>query len=66
MSNNVDDNLEQCGQQNIVHCCFHQARTGCAFLAVYTAKNQILLKTGCSNVVGATLFLVVNNIEQYC
>ena len=27
-----------------------------------------LLKTGCNNVnvVGATLFLVVNNIEQYC
>ena len=25
-----------------------------------------LLKTGCNNIVGATLFLVVNNIEQYC
>ena len=25
-----------------------------------------LLKTGCNNVVGATLFIVVNNIEQYC
>ena len=25
-----------------------------------------LLKTGCNNVVGATLFLVVNNIGQYC
>ena len=66
MLNNIVDNLEQCGQQNIVQCCFHQARTGCAFFAVYTAKNEILLKTGCSNVVGATFFLVVNNIEQYC
>ena len=35
MSNNIADNLEQCGQQNIVQCCFHQARTGFAFLAVY-------------------------------
>ena len=36
MLNNIVDNLEQCGQQNIVQCCFHQARTGCAFFAVYT------------------------------
>ena len=35
MLNNIVDNLEQCGQQNIVQCCFHQARTGCAFFAVY-------------------------------
>ena len=34
MLNNIVDNLEQCGQQNIVQCCFHQARTGCAFFAV--------------------------------
>ena len=34
MLNNVD-NLEQCWQQNIVQCCFHQARTGCSFFAVY-------------------------------
>ena len=40
MLNNVVDNLEQCGQQNIVQCCFHQARTGCAFFAVY---NMIML-----------------------
>ena len=39
MLNNIVDNLEQCGQQNIVQCCFHQARTGCAFFAVYMAKN---------------------------
>ena len=31
----------------------------------YTAKNQVLLKTGC-NKVGATLFRVVNNIVQHC
>ena len=75
MLNNIVDNLEQCGQQNIVQCCFHQARTGCAFFAVYTAKNYTakklghcnrLLKTGCNNVVGATLFLVVNDIVQHC
>ena len=35
MLNNIVDNIEQCGQQNIVQCCFHQARTGCAFFAVY-------------------------------
>ena len=35
MLNNIVDNLEQCGQHNIVQCCFHQARTGCAFFAVY-------------------------------
>ena len=36
MLNNIVDNLEQCGQHNIVQSCFHQARTGCAFLAVYS------------------------------
>ena len=35
MLNNIVDNLEQCGQHNIVQCCFYQARTGCAFFAVY-------------------------------
>ena len=35
MLNNIVDNFEQCGQQNIVHGCFHQARTGCSFFAVY-------------------------------
>ena len=35
MLNNIADNLEQCGQQNIVQCCFYQARTGCSFFAVY-------------------------------
>ena len=32
MLNNIVDIVEQCGQQNIVPCCFHQARTGCSFL----------------------------------
>ena len=31
----IVDNIEQCWQQNIVLACFHQARTGCSFLAVY-------------------------------
>ena len=41
--NNIVDNLEQCGQQNIVQCCFRQARTGCSFFAVYiNVKHYIL------------------------
>ena len=32
----------------------------------YMVKNQKLLKTGCNNVVGTTLFNVVNNIVQHC
>jgi hypothetical protein len=32
----------------------------------YTAKNAMLLKTGLNNVFLPTLFIVVNNIEQYC
>ena len=40
MLNNIVDNLEQCGQQNIVHGCFHQARTGCSFFAVYVLMCQ--------------------------
>ena len=35
MLNNIVDNFEQCGQQNIAQCCFHHARTGCSFFAVY-------------------------------
>ena len=34
MLNNIVDNLEQYGQQNIVQCYFHQAGTGCSFFAV--------------------------------
>ena len=45
MLNNIVDNLEQCGQHNIVQCCFHQARTDCAFFAVYgKLKTFIFLK----------------------
>ena len=39
MLNDIVDNLEQCGKQNIVQCCFHQARTGCLFFAVYQTFN---------------------------
>ena len=58
MLNNIVDNIEQCGQQNIVQCCFHQPRTGRALLAVYlkkayTAKNY-------------RLFQVVANRTQQC
>ena len=35
MLNNIVDNIEQCGQHNIVQGCFHQPWTGCAFLRVY-------------------------------
>ena len=35
MLNNIVDNIEQCGQHNIVQGCFHQPGTGCAFFAVY-------------------------------
>ena len=40
MLNNIVDNIGQCGQQNIVHCCFHQARTVCSFFAVYRRKKR--------------------------
>ena len=53
MLNNIVDNLEQCGQQNIVQCCFHQARTGCAFFAVYTDRVFVVS----SNY--STLFMLV-------
>ena len=32
----------------------------------YTAKNKKLLNTGCHNVVGVTLFNVINNIVRHC
>ena len=34
MLNNIVDKVEQCGQHNIVQCCFHHARTDCSFFAV--------------------------------
>ena len=42
MMNNIVDNIEQCGQHNIVQGCFHQPRTGCAFLRVYNVNVLIL------------------------
>ena len=30
MLNNIVNNIEQCGQQNIVQSCFHQPKYGCA------------------------------------
>ena len=47
MLNNIVDNLEQCGQQNIVHGCFHQARTGCSFFAVYWGVRAKRKDRGC-------------------
>ena len=43
MLNNIVDNLEQCGQHNIVQCCFHQVKTGCAFFAVYVVHYGLCL-----------------------
>ena len=43
--NNIVDNIEQCGQQNIVHCCFHQAEKGCSFFAV--ALSGLWCGTAC-------------------
>ena len=40
MLNNIVDNLEKCGQHNIVQCCFHHARTGCVFFAVYSKPEH--------------------------
>jgi hypothetical protein len=69
---NVVNSIVQGVQHNIVHGCRHQPRTGCAhaFLPVYRRKNAqvdaILMKTGLNNVLLPTLFIAVNNIEQYC
>ena len=49
MLSNIVDNIEQCGQQNIVQACFHQARTGCSFLAVYTVLNKYRNKNSALN-----------------
>ena len=42
--NNIVDNIdEQCGQKNIVQCCFHQAKTGCSLFCCVcsTTSKQI-------------------------
>ena len=44
MLNNIVDNIEQCGQHNIVQGCFEQPWTGWAFFAVYRVTFRILLK----------------------
>ena len=41
MLNNIVNNIKQCGQQNIVPACFHQARTGCSFLAVKKKHREL-------------------------
>ena len=43
--NNIVNNLEQCWQQNIVQSCFHQARTGCSFFAVYCEQTWTIVIT---------------------
>ena len=45
MLNNIVDNIEQCGQHNIVQGCFHRPWTGCAFLRVYSSVWSVRLKT---------------------
>ena len=42
MLNNIVDNIEQCGQHNIVQGCFHQPWTGCAFLRVYLRPTHCI------------------------
>ena len=41
MLNNIVDNIEQCGQQNIVQSCSHQPSTGCSFFAVYITQIKM-------------------------
>ena len=48
MLNNIVDNLEQCGQQNIVQCCFHQARTGCSFFCCVVYWEHLLMIFNCN------------------
>ena len=43
--NNIVDNIEQCGQHNIVQGCFHQPWTGCAFLFNYACRMLKVLNT---------------------
>ena len=42
MLNNTVDNVEQCGQHNIVQSRFHQPWTGCAFLRVYIGYSVLI------------------------
>ena len=38
---NIADNLEQCGQQNIVQCCLF--RTGCSCSRTVKARSALLV-----------------------
>ena len=51
MLNDIVDNFQQCGQQNIAQCCFHQLLKGSAFLCVYRTQQtaNIILLTGDSS-----------------
>ena len=66
------DDIVLYGSSNSVMCpkcraiTYNLQRTAGLETETYTAKNQILLKTGCSNIVGETLFPVVNEIVQHC
>ena len=69
MLNNTVHNLEQCGQHNIVQYCFHQARTGCAFFAVYIKILQLFIIENSNNkykrfISGCIEFIYIHN--NYC
>ena len=62
MLNNIVDNIEQCGQHNILQCCFQQA-------------EQVVQFSLCTPDSGLTLFFNIvdnyvqcwqQNIVQYC
>ena len=42
---NIVNNIEQCGEHNIVQGCFHQPWTSCAFLAGYSWEKICYFKT---------------------
>ena len=53
---------------SLIHCWSTSmlTKTSCLSLSIIWKKVMPLLKTECNIVVGATLFLVANNIGQYC
>jgi hypothetical protein len=61
MLNNIVNNQEQYGQQNIVQACFHCYRLG-IFCCVHGKKRRARFSTGLNNVLLPTLFTLVNNI----
>ena len=44
MLKDIVDNIEQCGQQNIVQCCIYQPRTGLLFLLSTLSLTFSLLR----------------------